>query len=163
MELHRWVIFSWAFPWLFLLILPRDPYIGLYVVGFPFEVAKRITFEDQITNINMNIPQEVVEKWLYLTVSISKVNHLLDQNDTQHLKLDKLSVGQEFVEEWCSLIYHLVLIIFMSKFSILVCMMIIQSKSTSFGVTSFLMTWWWLFVCASTKKILPLRVKIWNL
>ena len=152
MELHRWVIFSWAFPWLFLLILPRDPYIRLDVAGLPFEVAKRITFEDQITNINMNIPQEVVDKWLSLTISVSKVNHLSNQKGTQHLKLDKLLVGQEFVEEWCSLIDHLELIIFMSKFSILVCMMIIQSKSSSSGVTSFLLTWWWLFVCASTKK-----------
>jgi DNA-directed RNA polymerase-5 subunit 1 len=42
-------------------ILSKDPYIGPKVVELPPEVAKRITFEEQVTNININRPQEVVD------------------------------------------------------------------------------------------------------
>jgi hypothetical protein len=34
------------------------------------KVAKRITFEEQVTDININRLQEVVDKWLYLTIPI---------------------------------------------------------------------------------------------
>jgi DNA-directed RNA polymerase-5 subunit 1 len=34
--------------------LSEDPYVGLNVVELPPEVAKRITFEEQVTDININ-------------------------------------------------------------------------------------------------------------
>jgi DNA-directed RNA polymerase-5 subunit 1 len=46
---------------LFFHILSKDPYIGPNVVELPPEVAKRITFEEQVTDININKPQEVVK------------------------------------------------------------------------------------------------------
>jgi DNA-directed RNA polymerase-5 subunit 1 len=46
---------------LFSHILSKDPYIEPKVVEVPPEVAKRITFEEQVTNININRPQEVVD------------------------------------------------------------------------------------------------------
>jgi DNA-directed RNA polymerase-5 subunit 1 len=41
-------------------VLLEDPYIGPIVVELPPEVAKRITFEEQVTDININRLQEVV-------------------------------------------------------------------------------------------------------
>ena len=38
------------------------PYIRPKVVELPFEVTKRITFEELVTDININILQEVVDK-----------------------------------------------------------------------------------------------------
>jgi DNA-directed RNA polymerase-5 subunit 1 len=46
---------------LFSHILSKDPYIEPKVVELPPEVAKRITFEEQVTDININRPQEVVD------------------------------------------------------------------------------------------------------
>jgi DNA-directed RNA polymerase-5 subunit 1 len=40
----------------------KDPYIEPKVVKLPSEVAKRITFKEQVTDININILQEVVDK-----------------------------------------------------------------------------------------------------
>jgi DNA-directed RNA polymerase-5 subunit 1 len=40
----------------------KDPYIEPKVVKLPSEVANRITFEEQATDININILQEVVDK-----------------------------------------------------------------------------------------------------
>ncbi|CAM0946849.1 unnamed protein product [Alopecurus aequalis] len=48
-------------------VLTGDPYIGVDVVGLPSEVAKRITFEEQVTDININKLQEVVDKGDCLT------------------------------------------------------------------------------------------------
>ncbi|KAM0861018.1 hypothetical protein ACQ4PT_046172 [Festuca glaucescens] len=48
-------------------VLTGDPYIGVDVVGLPSEVAKRITFEEQVTDININRLQEVVDKGDCLT------------------------------------------------------------------------------------------------
>lgn len=48
-------------------VLTGDPYIGVDVVGLPSEVAKRITFEEQVTDINIKRLQEVVDKGLCLT------------------------------------------------------------------------------------------------
>jgi DNA-directed RNA polymerase V subunit 1 len=48
-------------------VLTGDPYIGLGVVGLPSEVAKRMTFEEQVTDININRLQDVVDKGLCLT------------------------------------------------------------------------------------------------
>ena len=62
---------------------------------------------------------------------------LLDQKDTQHLKLDKLSVGQESMEMLCSLIGHLMFMIFLCKISIFMSMVIIKSKSIFSNVTPF--------------------------
>jgi DNA-directed RNA polymerase-5 subunit 1 len=33
---------------------PKDPYIGPKIVEFPSEVAKRLTFEEQVPDININ-------------------------------------------------------------------------------------------------------------
>jgi DNA-directed RNA polymerase-5 subunit 1 len=43
-------------------ILSKDPYIGPKVVELPPEVAKRITFEEQVTDININRLRYVVAK-----------------------------------------------------------------------------------------------------
>jgi hypothetical protein len=43
-------------------ILSKYPYSGPKVVELPPEVAKRITFEEQVTDININGLQEVVDK-----------------------------------------------------------------------------------------------------
>ena len=48
-------------------VLTGDPYIGIDVVGLPSEVAKRITFEEQVTDININKLQEIVDKGDCLT------------------------------------------------------------------------------------------------
>jgi DNA-directed RNA polymerase-5 subunit 1 len=48
-------------------VLTGDPYIGVDVVGLPSEVAKRITFEEQVTDINIKKLQEVVDKGDCLT------------------------------------------------------------------------------------------------
>ena len=42
--------------------LIKDPYIRPKVVELPFEVTKRITFEELVTDININRLQEVVDK-----------------------------------------------------------------------------------------------------
>ena len=40
----------------------EHPYIRPKVVELPFEVTKRITFEELVTDININRLQEVVDK-----------------------------------------------------------------------------------------------------
>ena len=50
------------FPWLSLFILLEDLYVGPDVIGLPSEVIQRITFEEQVTEININRLQEVVDK-----------------------------------------------------------------------------------------------------
>ena len=40
------------------------------VVELPFEVTKRITFDELVTDININRLQEVVNKRLYVTVPV---------------------------------------------------------------------------------------------
>ena len=42
--------------------LIKDPYIRPKVVELPFEVTKRITFVELVTDININRLQEVVDK-----------------------------------------------------------------------------------------------------
>jgi DNA-directed RNA polymerase-5 subunit 1 len=46
---------------LFSHILSKDPYIELKVVELSPKVAKRVIFEEQVTDININRPQEVVD------------------------------------------------------------------------------------------------------
>jgi len=36
----------------------------------PFEVVQRLTFEEQVTNRNINRLQETVDKWLHLVVPV---------------------------------------------------------------------------------------------
>ena len=57
-ELHRCVIFTWALPWLSLLIMSSDLYVKLHAIGLPFEVVQWLTFEEQVTNRNINRLQE---------------------------------------------------------------------------------------------------------
>jgi DNA-directed RNA polymerase-5 subunit 1 len=56
--------------WLSSHILSKDSYIGPKVVELPPEVAKRITFKEQVTDININRLQYVVAKWLYLVAPV---------------------------------------------------------------------------------------------
>ena len=42
--------------------LIEDPYIRPKVVELPVEVTKRITFEEPVTDININRLQEVIDK-----------------------------------------------------------------------------------------------------
>ena len=66
-ELHRCVIFTWALPWLSLRSVVEDLYVESNAIGLPFEVVQWLTFEEQVTNRNINRLQEVVDKWLYST------------------------------------------------------------------------------------------------
>jgi DNA-directed RNA polymerase-5 subunit 1 len=50
------------FPWLSSHILSEDLYVGPDAVELPSEVVKRITFEEQVIDININRLQEVVDK-----------------------------------------------------------------------------------------------------
>jgi DNA-directed RNA polymerase-5 subunit 1 len=61
-------VFLWDVPWLSPYILSEDPYLGTKVVELPSKVAKRITFEEQVTDININRLHEVVDKRLYLAI-----------------------------------------------------------------------------------------------
>ena len=47
-----------------------DLYVELDIIGLPSGVIQRITFEEQVTDININRLQEVVNKRLYLTVPV---------------------------------------------------------------------------------------------
>ena len=40
----------------------EDLYVELDAIGFPFEVIQRLTFEEQVTNRNINRLQEVADK-----------------------------------------------------------------------------------------------------
>ena len=48
----------------------EDLYIELDTIGLPSRVVQGITFEEQVTDINNNRLQEVVNKRLYLTVPV---------------------------------------------------------------------------------------------
>lgn len=50
-------------------VLTGDPYIDVDAVGLASEVAKRITLQEQVTDININRLQEVVDKGLCETYS----------------------------------------------------------------------------------------------
>jgi hypothetical protein len=60
------------FPWLSSHALPEDPYIWPRVVEILYEVAKRITFEEHVIDVNINRLQEVVDKWLHSTAPVLK-------------------------------------------------------------------------------------------
>ena len=60
----------WALPWLSLHIYSKDTYIWPNIVEFPSEIAKKITFEEQVTDMNIGRLQEVVDKWLYVTIPV---------------------------------------------------------------------------------------------
>ena len=42
--------------------MSRDLYVELEAIGLPSRVVQRITFEEQVTNINHNRLQEMVDK-----------------------------------------------------------------------------------------------------
>ncbi|KAG8069778.1 hypothetical protein GUJ93_ZPchr0006g43953 [Zizania palustris] len=72
-------------------VLTGDPYIGVDVVGLPSEVAKRITFEEQVTDININKLQEVVDKGLCLTYRDGQTTYAITVGSKGHTTL---KVGQ---------------------------------------------------------------------
>ncbi|CAN6243084.1 unnamed protein product [Urochloa humidicola] len=72
-------------------VLTGDPYIGVDVIGLPSEVAKRITFEEQVTDININRLQEVVDKGLCLTYRDGKDTYAITVGSKGHTTL---KVGQ---------------------------------------------------------------------
>ncbi|XP_062224054.1 DNA-directed RNA polymerase V subunit 1-like [Phragmites australis] len=72
-------------------VLTGDPYIGVDVVGLPSEVAKRITFEEQVTDININRLQEVVDKGLCLTYRDGQATYAITVGSKGHTTL---KVGQ---------------------------------------------------------------------
>ncbi|XP_066321217.1 DNA-directed RNA polymerase V subunit 1-like [Miscanthus floridulus] len=72
-------------------VLTGDPYIGLGVVGLPSEVAKRMTFEEQVTDININRLQEVVDKGLCLTYRDGQATYAITVGSKGHTTL---KVGQ---------------------------------------------------------------------
>jgi DNA-directed RNA polymerase-5 subunit 1 len=72
-------------------VLTGDPYIGLGVVGLPSEVAKRMTFEEQVTDLNINKLQEVVDKGLCLTYRDGQSTYAITVGSKGHTTL---KVGQ---------------------------------------------------------------------
>ena len=50
--------------------MSSDIYVELDAIGLPCEVVQWLTFEEQVTNRNINRLQEVVDKWLYLMVPV---------------------------------------------------------------------------------------------
>ncbi|XP_006646896.1 DNA-directed RNA polymerase V subunit 1 [Oryza brachyantha] len=72
-------------------VLTGDPYIGVDMVGLPSEVAKRITFEEQVTNININKLQEIVDKGLCLTYRDGQATYAITVGSKGHTTL---KVGQ---------------------------------------------------------------------
>uniref|UniRef100_A0A0D9VCB6 DNA-directed RNA polymerase subunit n=1 Tax=Leersia perrieri TaxID=77586 RepID=A0A0D9VCB6_9ORYZ len=72
-------------------VLTGDPYIGVDVVGLPSEVAKRITFEEQVTDININRLQDVVDKGLCLTYRDGQATYAITVGSKGHTTL---KVGQ---------------------------------------------------------------------
>ncbi|GJN19018.1 hypothetical protein PR202_gb06248 [Eleusine coracana subsp. coracana] len=72
-------------------VLTGDPYIPVDVVGLPSEVAKKITFEEQVTDININRLQEVVDKGLCLTYRDGQATYAITVGSQGHTTL---KVGQ---------------------------------------------------------------------
>ncbi|XP_062218221.1 DNA-directed RNA polymerase V subunit 1-like [Phragmites australis] len=72
-------------------VLTGDPYIPVDVVGLPSEVAKRMTFEEQVTDININRLQEVVDKGLCLTYRDGQATYAITVGSKGHTTL---KVGQ---------------------------------------------------------------------
>ncbi|KAF0935654.1 hypothetical protein E2562_035104 [Oryza meyeriana var. granulata] len=72
-------------------VLTGDPYIGVDVVGLPSEVAKRITFEEQVTDMNINRLQEIVDKGLCLTYRDGQATYAITVGSKGHTTL---KVGQ---------------------------------------------------------------------
>ncbi|XP_052145508.1 DNA-directed RNA polymerase V subunit 1 [Oryza glaberrima] len=72
-------------------VLTGDPYIGVDVIGLPSEVAKRITFEEQVTDINLNRLQEIVDKGLCLTYRDGQATYAITVGSKGHTTL---KVGQ---------------------------------------------------------------------
>ncbi|KAL6629149.1 hypothetical protein ACP70R_028914 [Stipagrostis hirtigluma subsp. patula] len=72
-------------------VLTGDPYIRVDVVGLPSEVAKRITFEEQVTDINIGRLQEVVDKGLCLTYRDGQATYAITVGSKGHTTL---KVGQ---------------------------------------------------------------------
>ena len=56
------MIFTGALPWLSLLIVSEDLYVELDAIELPSGVVQQLTFEEQVTNRNINRLQEVVDK-----------------------------------------------------------------------------------------------------
>ena len=54
--------FHGALPWLSLLIVSEDLYVELDAIGLPSGVVQWLTFEEQVTNRNINRLQEMVGK-----------------------------------------------------------------------------------------------------
>ncbi|KAJ1277932.1 hypothetical protein BS78_04G040400 [Paspalum vaginatum] len=72
-------------------VLTGDPYIGVDMVGLPSEVAKRITFEEQVTDANINRLQEVVDNGLCLTYRDGQATYAITVGSKGHTTL---KVGQ---------------------------------------------------------------------
>ena len=63
-------IFLWSFLGYLPISYQKINLLGPYVVELPPDVVWKITFEEQVTGINMNRLQEVVNKRLYLIVPV---------------------------------------------------------------------------------------------
>lgn len=72
-------------------VLTGDPYIGVDKIGLPSEVAKRITFEEQVTDTNISRLQEVVDKGLCLTYRDGQATYAITVGSKGHTTL---KVGQ---------------------------------------------------------------------
>ncbi|XP_042474124.1 DNA-directed RNA polymerase V subunit 1-like [Zingiber officinale] len=72
-------------------VITGDPYIGVDVIGLPSEIAKRITFEERVTEYNINHLQNIVDKRLCITYKDGSSTYAISLGSKGHTSL---KVGQ---------------------------------------------------------------------
>ncbi|KAL6888501.1 hypothetical protein ACP4OV_009527 [Aristida adscensionis] len=72
-------------------VITGDPYMRVDVVGLPSEIAKRITYEEQVTNINISKLQDIVDQGLCLTYRDGQSTYAITVGSKGHTTL---KVGQ---------------------------------------------------------------------
>ncbi|CAD5181109.1 unnamed protein product [Musa acuminata subsp. malaccensis] len=72
-------------------VISGDPYIGINVVGLPSEIAKRITFEERVTEHNITRLQNVVDSRLCITYKDGSSTYAISVGSKGHTNL---KIGQ---------------------------------------------------------------------
>ncbi|WOL06512.1 DNA-directed RNA polymerase V subunit 1 isoform X1 [Canna indica] len=72
-------------------VITGDPYIGVNVVGLPSEIAKRITFEERVTQHNISHLQKIVDNGLCITYKDGSATYAISLGSKGHTNL---KIGQ---------------------------------------------------------------------
>lgn len=72
-------------------VVSGDPYVGINVVGLPSEIAKRITFEERVTEHNITRLQNVVDSRLCITYKDGSSTYAISVGSKGHTNL---KIGQ---------------------------------------------------------------------